>query len=127
MKPATLMLSTALASMMLLAPISLSQADAAGIKIRPQVVKVRPKITAAKPRIRVKVKTTRVRVKTKVKVKAARVRVKPKIKVKAARIKPRIKIKKIQPKLIARTTATPKCCGHGWPDFSDGSAVPPNA
>lgn len=106
MKTATLMLSTTLASMMLLAPISFSQADAAGIKIKPQIVKVRPKIAVAKPKVRVNVRAAKVRIKPKIKTKT--VRIKPKIKVKAARIKPRIKVRKLQPKLIARTTVTPK-------------------
>jgi hypothetical protein len=94
MKPVTLLFSTALASMMLLAPSIVPSADAAGIKIKPQIVKVRPKIAIAKSKVRVKIR-------------AARVRVAPKIKVNTAKLKPRIKIKKIKPKLLAKVKVQP--------------------
>jgi hypothetical protein len=106
MKPVTLLFSTALASIMLLAPSIVPSADAAGIKIKPQIVKVRPKIAVAKPKVRVKVRAAKVRVKPKIKIKAARI--KPRIKIKAARVQPRMKIKPQAPKVVASIKTKPK-------------------
>jgi hypothetical protein len=96
MKNTSILLTTALASLIALAPAVTTSADAAGIKIRLQVVKVKPKIVVAKPRVRIKVKAARVRVKPKL-----RVKVKPKIAI--AKPKVRIKVKpataKLKPKI----------------------------
>ena len=63
MNPAKLMLSAAIASLMLFTPAAYTTADAAGIKIKPQIVKVRPKIAVAKPKVRIKVRTTKIQIK----------------------------------------------------------------
>ncbi len=109
MKLSALMLTTAVAGMMQLAPASVADANAAGIKVKPQIVKVRPKIAVAKPKVRVKVRAAKVRVKPKVKIRAARI--KPKIR--TATIKPRLRVKprtrkatavpRLKPKLAVRT------------------------
>ncbi|MEO1159575.1 MAG: hypothetical protein AAFW74_03835 [Pseudomonadota bacterium] len=104
MKSVNLMFSTALASLILLAPAAAPQADAAGIKIKPQIVKVKPKIAVAKPKVKVRVRAAK-----------AKVRVKPKIKIRAAklRIKPRVQksrivlTKKIKPKLTRTVRIRP--------------------
>ena len=93
MKKTALMLSTAVAGMMLLAPAMSTAADAAGIKFKPQVVKVKPKVAVAKPKLRVK---------------AARVRIKPKVRIRAARVTPRVKVKVARPKVVAKVTIKPR-------------------
>jgi hypothetical protein len=108
MKNTSILLTTALASLITLAPAVTTSADAAGIKIRPQVVKVKPKIVVAKPRVRIKVKAARVRVKPKLRVKVkpkiAIAKPKVRIKVKAAtaklkpKIKPQVKLTRVKPK-----------------------------
>ena len=110
MKPAALVFSTALASMMLLAPAVYTSAEAASVKFKPQIVKVKPRIVIAKPKVRVKIRAVKVRVKPKVriKVRAAKVRVKPKVQIKAARIKSRIKVKSAMPKIAATVKIKPK-------------------
>jgi hypothetical protein len=116
MKNASLLLSTALASLIVLAPATLTSADAATIKIKPQVVKVKPKIAVAKPKLRLKVKAARVRVTPKLRVKVKpkiaiakpKLRVKVKAKIKAANIKPRVKIKAKAPKIVTTLKATPR-------------------
>jgi hypothetical protein len=116
MKNASLLLSTALASLIVLAPATLTSADAATIKIKPQVVKVKPKIAVAKPKLRLKVKAARVRVTPKLRVKVKpkiaiakpKLRVKVKPKIKAANIKPRVKVKAKAPKIVTTLKATPK-------------------
>ena len=57
MKPTTLMLSSALASVMLIAPSAFQNANAAGIKINPKIVKVKPKIKI-RPKISLRVDVT---------------------------------------------------------------------
>jgi hypothetical protein len=116
MKNASLLLSTALASLIVLAPATLTSADAATIKIKPQVVKVKPEIAVAKPKLRLKVKAARVRVTPKLRVKVKpkiaiakpKLRVKVKAKIKAANIKPRVKIKAKAPKIVTTLKATPR-------------------
>jgi hypothetical protein len=116
MKNASLLLSTALASLIVLAPATLTSADAATIKIKPQVVKVKPKIAVAKPKLRLKVKAARVRVTPKLRVKVKpkiaiakpKLRVKVKPRIKAANIKPRVKVKAKAPKIVTTLKATPK-------------------
>ena len=101
MKPANLMLSAAIASLMLFAPAAFTSSDAAGIKIKPQTIKVKPKIKVAKPKARIKVRTTKIRIKPRIK------KVKPKI----AIAKPKVRIKtrtmkiQIRPKVKATVRA----------------------
>ena len=106
MKLSTLMLSTALATTFAFAPVAITSADAAGLKIRPAVtakIKVKPKLKV-KPRIVT-------RIKTRVKIKTAKIRVKavprintPKIVVTKA-LAPRIKV---APRAIAKVKTTHK-------------------
>ncbi len=114
MNPAKLMLSAALASLMLFTPAVFTTADAAGIKIKPQIVKVRPKIKIAKPKVRVKVRAAKVRIKPKVKVKVrtTKIQIKPKVKVKVraanVKMKPKVQLPAVQltqrPKVVKPKT-----------------------
>ncbi len=114
MNPAKLMLSAALASLMLFTPAVFTTADAAGIKIKPQIVKVRPKIKIAKPKVRVKVRAAKVRIKPKVKVKVrtTKIQIKPKVKVKVraanVKMKPKVQLQAVQltqrPKVVKPKT-----------------------
>ncbi|MCP3999890.1 MAG: hypothetical protein GY727_03170, partial [Gammaproteobacteria bacterium] len=65
MRMTSLMLSTAIASMLLSVPVVNNDANAATIKFKPQIVKVKPKV----------------------KIKIAKIRIKPKVKIKIAKIK----------------------------------------
>ncbi len=96
MKPATLMLSAAVVSMMLFAPVAFPGAEAASIKIKPQIVKVKPKVTIAKPKIRVKVRT-------------ATIRIKPTVKVRVKPVTPKIvATRKLAPKVIQTLKVNPR-------------------
>lgn len=119
MKLSALMLTTAIAGLMQIAPGFATDAHAAGIKIKPQIVKVRPKIAVAKPKVRVKVRAAKVRVKPKVKIRAARI--KPKIR--TATIKPRLKVKPRTQKVAVIPRLKPKLAVRVAPRATLGAAV----
>ncbi len=94
MKTFNLMLSTAIASMMLAVPVINHDANAATIRFKPQIMKVKPKV---------KIKAVKIKIKPKVKIKIAKIKIKPKVKIKIRTANVRVKAKFAHPVLKLNT------------------------